>query len=172
MEVESVKTGVLEENCYVLSKEDECLIIDPGDDFSKIKKLVGKRKVLGVLITHYHFDHIGALDDVLINYKTSLIDYKSYEYQNIGPFSFEIIKTPGHKDDAVTYYFKDEKIMFVGDFIFKGTIGRCDLKGGNINDMKRSINLIKKYDKKIKLYPGHGDYTTLEYEMNNNLYMR
>ena len=67
---------------------------------------------------------------------------------------------------------EDEKIMFVGDFIFKGTIGRCDLKGGNINDMKRSINLIKKYDKKIKLYPGHGDYTTLEYEMNNNLYMR
>ena len=51
MEVESVKTGILDENCYVLSKEDECLIIDPGDDFSKIKKLVGKRKVLGVLIT-------------------------------------------------------------------------------------------------------------------------
>ena len=62
--------------------------------------------------------------------------------------------------------------MFVGDFIFKGTIGRCDLKGGNVNDMKKSINLIKMYDKKIKLYPGHGEYTYLGYELENNKYIK
>ena len=50
--------------------------------------------------------------------------------------------------------------MFTGDFLFKESIGRCDL-GGNIKDMKDSINKIKKYDKNIIIYPGHGDSTTL-----------
>ena len=62
--------------------------------------------------------------------------------------------------------------MFVGDFIFKGSIGRCDLPSGNIKEMKKSINLIKKYDKNIKLYPGHGDETSLGYEIENNIYMK
>ncbi len=62
--------------------------------------------------------------------------------------------------------------MFVGDFIFKGSIGRCDLPYGNIKEMKKSINLIKKYDKNIKLYPGHGDETSLGYEIENNIYMK
>ena len=62
--------------------------------------------------------------------------------------------------------------MFVGDFIFRGTIGRCDLEGGNIKDMKNSLNIIKKYDKDVKLYPGHGDITTIGYELEYNPYLR
>ncbi len=172
MKIECVKTGYLKENCYVISIKDYALVIDPGDDFIKIKNLINDKKVLAVLITHYHFDHVGALDDVINLYKVPIIDFKSDEKQKIGPFSFRIIKTPGHKNDAVTYYFKDDGVMFVGDFIFKGSIGRCDLEGGDIFDMKKSIDKIKTYDKNITLYPGHGDKTSLGFELTTNPYMK
>lgn len=172
MHIEKVETGPLEENCYVASVNNDCLIIDPGDEFYKIKELVGDKKVLAVLITHYHFDHIGALEDVKQYYDVNVIDYRSNKNQKIGSFSFEIILTPGHKEDAVTYYFKSDEIMFVGDFIFKGSIGRCDLEGGNFVEMKKSLNMIKEYNLDTKLYLGHGEHTTLKEELENNPYMR
>lgn len=172
MKIEKVETGYLEENCYVISINENSLIIDPGDDFDKIKKLVGDKNVLTVLITHYHFDHIGALDNVKKYYNVDVVDYKSNKNMNVGPFNFEIIHTPGHSKDAVTYYFKEEKIMFVGDFIFKGSIGRCDLESGNTKEMIESLKLIKTYDKNIVLYPGHGKHTTLKEELENNPYMK
>ncbi len=172
MKIEKIETGYLEENCYVVWVNNDCLIIDPGDDFDKIKAMVGNKKVLAVLVTHYHFDHIGALEDVKEYYNVDVIDYNSNKNQNVGPFSFEIILTPGHKEDAVTYYFKDEKIMFVGDFLFKGTIGRCDLEGGNFDEMMKSLDMIKEYNLNIKLYPGHGENTTLKEELENNPYMK
>ena len=85
-------------------------------------------------------------------------------------FKFEVIYTPGHKEDAITIYFKENKCMFCGDFIFRDSIGRCDLHGGDIKEMLESIKKIKKYDKDTVIYPGHGDKTTLEYEINNNMY--
>ena len=172
MKVEKVETGYLEENCYVISKDGKCLIIDPGDDFYKIKSLVGNKKVLAVLVTHYHFDHVGALNDVKKYYNIDVIDYKSNEKQVVGPFSFDIIETKGHKEDSVTYYFKEDNIMFVGDFIFKGTIGRCDLEGGSFKDMKKSVDKIKGYGNNIKLYPGHGPFSLLGEEKENNPYMK
>ena len=171
MVIDVIKVGFLKENCYVISIKNECLIIDPGDEFDKIKNLVCNKKVLGILITHHHFDHIGALDECKNYYKCDIIDYEN-KVNEIGPFKFEMIKTPGHKEDSVTYYFKDDKIMFVGDFIFKDSIGRCDLKGGSEEKMMQSINMIKKYDDNIVIYPGHGDETTLGYEKKNNIYMR
>lgn len=171
MKIECIKTGYLEENCYVISKENDALIVDPGDDAPKIIKLVGNKNVLAVLITHYHFDHIRALDEIVNHYNVEVIDYKNKK-ENIGTFNFEIIDTKGHKEDSVSFYFKEEKIMFVGDFIFEGAIGRWDLPGGNLNQMLDSIKKIRKYDKAIVLYPGHGNKTTLEKELLNNLYMK
>ena len=171
MKVDIVKTGYLEENCYILSKDNNVLIIDPGDEFYKIKERIGNKNVLAVLITHYHFDHIGALNEVIEEYNTKVIDFKSKKNIEIQDFKFEIIDTKGHKEDAVTYYFREEKIMFVGDFIFKESIGRCDLEGGDFTEMKKSLSKIKKYDKDIILYPGHGPSTTLKNELKNNIYM-
>ena len=65
MEIKKVVTGYLDENCYVLINNKECLVIDPGDDFPKIKEQISEAKILGVLITHSHFDHIGALRNFL-----------------------------------------------------------------------------------------------------------
>jgi len=141
-------------------------------NFEKIKKAIGNRKVLKILITHKHFDHIGALYDIMNLEKIESIDasnLKEAEYK-IGPFTFEVIKTPGHSEDSICFYFKDEKVMFVGDFIFKRNIGRCDLPTGSFEEMKKSIEKIRKYPKNIILYPGHGSSTTLEEECLQNPY--
>ncbi len=172
MNVEKIVTGYLEENCYVLSKNNTCLIIDPGDDWDKIKKSVGDKNVLAVLITHYHFDHVGALDALKKEYNVPVIDYKSNSNITIGNFNFKIILTPGHKEDSATYFFDDDNVMFTGDFLFKETIGRCDLDGGNVNEMVKSIEKIKKYDANVKIYPGHGESSTMGYELMHNPYLK
>jgi len=84
---------------------------------------------------------------------------------SIGDFNFEVIYTPGHKEDAITIYFKELDSMFCGDFIFKDGIGRCDLPGGDINEMIKSIDKMKNYNSNIVIYPGHGDMAYLGEEI-------
>ena len=162
MKINRLVLGLLDTNCYVLEKDNKCLIIDPADDYERIRDVIGNKELVGVIVTHYHFDHIGAL----YNFSKHLIldknNLEEKEY-NIEGFCFEIIYTPGHKEDAITIYFKEENIMFTGDFIFKGNIGRTDLPGGNYIEMLKSLDKISKYDKNITVYPGHGDETNLHF---------
>ena len=162
MNIKKVIVGELQTNCYIIEKNDECIIIDPGSD-----PLI----IVGIIITHHHYDHIDALDYFKEKYKISVYDYRNLDEgkNKIGEFSFEIIYTPGHTNDSITIYFEDEKIMFVGDFIFYHTIGRTDLPTGSYSKMKESIEKIKKYDN-INIYPGHGIETTLKEEKENNIY--
>ncbi len=172
MEIKKVIVGELEENCYIVKENDCCLIIDPGSEFEKIQKAIGNLQVVGVLVTHHHFDHVGALKQVLKTYHTDLYDDNSCQEKEyvVAPFTFQVIKNPGHTTDSISFYFEKEKIMFVGDFIFFESIGRCDLEGGNFSKMKESIEKLKKYPDDMILYPGHGEKTTLEYEKKNNPY--
>ncbi len=164
MDIKIIEVGPLDTNCYILTKENECIIIDPGDDFLKIKKAVGDKKVIGCLVTHFHPDHIGALEEVSSYYE---VDINKEKYGN---FEYETIETPGHTFDSKTFYFKKENIMFTGDFIFNKSIGRTDL-GGNDKDMKSSLESFKKYSDNITLYPGHGPSTILgEEKQYFNLY--
>jgi len=172
MKIEIVKVGRLECNCYLLDIGNKVLVIDPGDDADKIIDMIGDREVVGIIITHYHFDHIGAMDEIVNKYNVMVYDRNNMsEGENIiNDFSFEVIYTPGHKEDAITIYFRKDKVMFCGDFIFKDNIGRCDLLGGNLDMMYKSINKIKEYDREVVIYPGHGDKTSLGYEIDNNVY--
>lgn len=174
MKIKTVVVGSLDTNCYILESDGQALIIDPGADFKKIKEAVGDLKVLKILITHKHFDHIGVLYDIMDLYKVGKLDFSSNvdEFVSIGPFTFKVLKTPGHTEDSLSFYFKDDNIMFVGDFVFKGTVGRCDLPTGDFNTMLESIELLKKYSDKTVLYPGHGPFTTLIEEKLNNPYFR
>lgn len=174
MEIKKVITGVLDENCYVLIKNNTAIIIDPGDDYLDIKEAIGENKVLAVLITHSHFDHIGALRNFLTKrsikiFKKSSLEEKEY---TIGDFKFKCIYTPGHSKDSVSFFFEENNCMFVGDFIFKESIGRTDLPGGDNNDMKESLNKLLTFNESITLYPGHDDKTTLKYEKEHNPYLK
>lgn len=171
MKVETVVTGLLEENCYILGINSDVLVIDPGDDYDKINKVINNRNVLGVLITHKHFDHVGALSffDKNLIYSDDNLEEKEY---HLGKFKFSVIFTKGHSKDSVSYYFSKENKLFCGDFIFYESIGRCDLPGGNYNEMLKSIAKIKKYPLDMIIYPGHGITTTLSHEIENNIYFK
>lgn len=163
MKIDRVIVGSLEENCYIVTKNNKTIIIDPGDEAEKIIAACQNKNVVGVLITHHHFDHIGALKEIE-NY------FKIKESKIIEGFNYQVIEVPGHSSDSVVYYFKDDKVMFVGDFIFLNSIGRTDLPSGSSKEMIESLELIINYPDDIVLYPGHGDFTTLGYEKSNFKY--
>ena len=120
MKIGKVVVGQLEENCYIIVIDDKCLVVDPGAEANKIIDEIGDLKVLGILITHRHPDHIGALDKIKEKYKVDIYDFNSCEEKeyNIGPFKFSVIFNPGHTKDSISFYFKKDKMMFVGDFVF------------------------------------------------------
>lgn len=132
MKIKRLTLGVLHTNCYILYKNEDALIIDPADDFMQIKNSVKGYNVKGILVTHHHFDHIGALDELEKHFN---LKHNSFD----DGFDYEIIKTPGHASDLMSFYFPSEKVMFTGDFLFYHTIGRCDLPESNIDDMKKKF---------------------------------
>ncbi len=160
MKIKRIVVGELETNCYLIENEGEIIVIDPGANTDKIIKEIGPKKVKTILITHYHFDHIGALEELKNYYKTAIDDYRAVD-------NLEVINTPGHTKDSKTYYFPKDKVMFCGDFLFNGTFGRTDLEGGDNEDMQKSIETIANYPDDIVLYPGHGPKSILKKEKSN-----
>ena len=173
MTIEKEVVGLLQTNCYILEENNEVIVIDPGDDFLKIDKHLINKNIVGIIITHNHSDHIGAVKDIVNKYHCSVYDSSNLSegINRIGTFQFEVISTKGHTNNSITIYFKEDKCMFVGDFIFKLGIGRWDLPTGNVKDMLLSIKKIKNYPDDIYIYPGHGASTTLGYEKENNEYL-
>ncbi len=163
MQIERIVVGALQENCYIVSKNNKAILIDPGDEAEKIDKCICEKEIVSILITHNHFDHTGAL---------SYFEEKYHLKHNVLPkdFSIEIINTPGHTKDSKTFYFKEEQVMFTGDFLFKGAIGRMDLPGGNEEEMQNSLKLISAYDDTICIFPGHGESSVLGEEKKNFSY--
>ncbi|MCM1053665.1 MAG: MBL fold metallo-hydrolase [Ruminococcus sp.] len=157
MEIKNLILGELRTNCYIVIKNNKCLIIDPASDAEIIKKACSNYQVEGILVTHHHFDHILALEEL-----ENFYHIKHNTHNN--SFNYEIIATPGHASDSISFYFKEEKVMFTGDFLFYRTIGRCDLETSSIPDMMNSLAKIKAFDNDIKIYPGHGKPTVLDEE--------
>jgi Zn-dependent hydrolases, including glyoxylases len=167
MNFEIVKTGYLRTNCYIMSKNNKVIVIDPADEYHKIKEVIGDKEVVGVIITHHHPDHVGALEF----FEGDLVyDYFNMEegMNKIGPFEFEIIYTPGHKEDSISIYFKEDKKMITGDFLFRNAIGRTDFPGGSMTEMINSLKKISNYPADVEVYPGHGGSTTLGIELKNH----
>lgn len=176
MEIEILKVGELQTNCYLLIKESKCLIIDPGADEDFI---IGRIKELNVtpiaiLNTHSHYDHIGAIQRLKEIYNVEVYNHDNLfeERTYLPPFTFKVIYTPGHSQDSITFYFESYETMFTGDFVFHEDIGRTDLPTSSYSDMLNSIRKIKEYDQEITIYPGHGSQTTLGHEITNNDYFK
>lgn len=198
MEINKYILGPIGTNTYVLSEDDQTIIIDPASKPEKIIEILENKKLLAILLTHGHFDHIKAVDGLyekykcpvylhpsdeqiardknsgkdfgLISYITCPIEYLNQGIMNIGPFSFEVIFTPGHTKGSVIYKFKDA--IFTGDTLFKGSVGRTDLYGGNSTELKESLRVFKNMDKDYYIYPGHEETSTLFEELNSNFYLK
>ena len=90
----------------------------------------------------------------------------------LGNTKITVMHTPGHTKGGVCYLFNEDRVMFSGDTLFRLTAGRTDLYGGNGRDELRSLAKIGELEGDYKVYPGHDDDTTLDFERANNRYMR
>ena len=197
-----MELGFFKVNCYILSLESVNIIIDPGADFDIIKSSIEENctKPDFILNTHGHYDHIGAVQDIISSYKIPFyiheleepiitdpdknissffgkneLSLKTYDLIKNGDYNFftdlgiDIINVPGHTPGSIMI--KTGNFLFTGDLLFKGTIGRTDLPGGDQEEIKRSLARIKKMDERSIIYPGHGEATSLEYELKSNYYL-
>ena len=198
MKVETYVLGPLQTNTYLLQIDNDVLLVDPASKAEKLIEILGKRNLIGILLTHGHFDHIKAVDGLYDKYHCPVYIHKDDEMlardkssgsmfglvsyiscpiihieegiNKIGPFEFEVIYTPGHSEGSVIYVFDD--CIFTGDTLFKGSIGRTDLKGGSFSTIKQSLQIFKSFDKNYIIYPGHDLSTTLYEELNFNPFLQ
>lgn len=198
MLIKTLPVGQLETNCYIVTNEQtlDCVVIDPGDESNTILDYLedNRLKCVAVMLTHGHFDHVGAADAVAEEtgaavYMNAADDAKNissahfnYTLPETGHYyaggdvielaglSFEIIATPGHTPGGVTI--KCENALFVGDTLFKGSCGRTDLDGGDPQTELASIKTLCSLEGDYEVYPGHMDATTLERERLFNYYCR
>lgn len=174
MQIKNIVVGPLQTNCYIIFNDSTCIVIDPGDEYNKIRREIGNKKLEFVILTHSHNDHKGALKQLIDEFKVITYDITNLEEKkyNIKNFKFEIIYTKGHTNDSISIYFYENNFMMTGDFLFKETIGRTDLPTGSDLEMKKSLLKIKNYPNMIKIYPGHGLSTILGKEKLNNYFLK
>jgi len=186
MILKSIIVGAVEANCYLFGDEQtrEVAIIDPGADAEKIKKCLKQNNYLArfIINTHGHIDHIGANDrfnlpifihkddaSFLDNPEKNLSLWMGNSYRSpaasrllkdgdkikIGYLILEVIHTPGHTPGGICL--RCENILFSGDTIFCGGIGRTDMPGGSEAVLLKSIKeKLFSIDEEITIYPGHG----------------
>lgn len=201
MEIIKLVMGVFQTNTYILKENQHCLVIDPAGKAEKILEKIDEAQVDAILLTHGHFDHIKSVDDLYHIFKCpiylrsedfELVDPREAKIKNcirnltasisspltplqerkyqIGPFSFETYFTSGHTEGSAIFVF--DECIFAGDTLFKGSVGRTDLYGGDNRHLKQSLNIFKSFKKDYIIYPGHDEQTLLSEELLNNPYLR
>lgn len=90
---------------------------------------------------------------------------------SFGTHQFTLIETPGHTPGSVFFYCQDEHVAFSGDTLFHLSIGRTDLQGGSMFQMIQSLRMLSQLPDNTKIYPGHGEPTTIGTELAGNPYM-
>lgn len=199
--VKTLTLGFMAVNCYVVRREEsrECVVIDPGDRFSKIKKYIDETglSVRGILLTHGHFDHIGAcaalreetgakvyihaLDaDKLADPQKSLA---AYSMAKCPPFEADVLLKGGEELDLAgmrievlhtpghsaggATYFIEES-AFCGDTLFYGSFGRYDFYDGDLSALVSSVQNILAREGEFDIYPGHGQKSSASFERAQN----
>ena len=91
----------------------------------------------------------------------------------VGDITMEVIRMPGHTPGGTAYYDRAHGLLFSGDVLFRGSIGRTDLMGGDYNLLMNSIKteILEKMDEEVRVFPGHGPETTVGYEARSNPFL-
>ena len=204
-DVRMLTVGPIQENAYIVSAagSSRAVLVDPGDE---AERLLATAREFGVtieaiLVTHCHFDHIGAVAEVARATgapvycpeieRPVLADIPSWTPPGFGPFEsyeadqtvaggerlslagldIEVLFTPGHSPGHVTYAI--DGVLLSGDVLFQGSVGRVDLPGGDWNVLERSIGtLLKAFPAETIVYPGHMSTTTLGQERDANPFLQ
>lgn len=206
MEIIRIVAGIYAANCYIVysTKTMNGVIIDPGGDSDDIIKMVEEKdiKVVGIILTHGHADHIGGLIDLkekfnvdimiheddremLINANVNLSNMMGMNSVEVEPDRLlkdgDIINV-GDEEILVIHTpghtkggicLKIEDNIITGDTLFQGSIGRTDLYGGNFDAIINSIkSKILIYKDETRIFPGHGMPSTIKYEKTSNPYLQ
>lgn len=200
MNIKKIIDFNMDQNCYVINKNNDCIVIDPGDSTDKIKDYIKENNLSlkAVLLTHCHYDHTSGLEELRKsfdfkvyasgecseNIKNPVINvsemfgkrfFGDYVDCIVGEEEFcvcgitiKCIKTPGHTNGSVCYLIENN--LFTGDTLFLRSVGRWDLPTGNYNSLVNSLReKIYKMNDEIKIFPGHGNDTSVGYEKNFNM---
>ena len=206
LQVEPLVVGPLFSNCFIVWDDNvkQGVIIDPGDDADIILKTVRKLgiEIKYILVTHGHFDHIGAVAPLKRELKVDFLAHKEDFFfiedgENaanrwgvdieqppkpdrfikegdkikVGAFELEVLHTPGHSPGGIS--FLHDRMVFCGDTLFQGNIGRTDFRKGSFEELAKSIRtrLYTLPDDTI-VYTGHGPITTIGDEKKYNAFVR
>ncbi len=198
MIIKTIPTGMIEENCYIVMDENtnEGFLVDPGADAEILAGAVEnmKMKPKFILLTHGHWDHIGAVvelkDKFNIPFYISKNDndmiqsgqdtygstpnpdgyLKEGDTFKFADKTIRVIETPGHTPGGVCFLV--DKSLFTGDTLFNGTIGRTDFVGGSFETLVSSVReRLATLPEDTKVYPGHGPSTTIGLEKRQNPYI-
>ena len=207
MDVRMFTVGMVAENSYLFRREgsDRALLVDPGDEAPTLLGAIQSLGVTleGILLTHTHFDHVGAVAPVaeatgaevwvpeLEKFVLEDINryvpwpgfgpFESYEAEHtlkggekleLAGFEIDVMFTPGHSPGHVTFSIPDEAVVFSGDVLFQGSVGRVDLPGGDWPTLLESIrSLVDTLPAETTVYPGHMGITTLGAERASNPFL-
>ena len=202
--METFVLGDVSTNCYLIynQKSREAVVVDPADNgafvLNKCREL--QVKPVAVILTHGHFDHILAVEDICrafscqvyagreedrllqdssMNLSTMMgtertivcadVLVKEKDELSLADFKWNVLETPGHTAGSVCYYIPSEQVLFSGDTLFAGSLGRTDLPTG---DQKAIVSSIREkllpLPEETKVFPGHGEGTTIGRERRYN----
>ena len=197
MLIKTLPVGQLETNCYVVTDENSlrCAVIDPGDESNTILDYLEDNhlRCKAILLTHGHYDHVGAVDAVAeetgaavcmnrrddtggedLHRPYSLPKNGRYidegDVVEVGALRFEVLATPGHTPGGLC--FRCGEALFTGDTLFRGSCGRTDLPGGDMDEELRSLKKLCELPGDYEVYPGHMDPSSLGRERALNYYCR
>ena len=198
MQIQTFNVGILSTNCYVAScpETKEAIVIDPGFDATyeaeQIFRYVDEStlKVKFIVNTHGHSDHIGGdsilkrkycvpicihaydahyLDGLGENISPANILLEADGFVKFGQMTLKIMHTPGHTPGSISLV--GEKIVFTGDTLFAGGIGRTDFPGGSDRDLRLSLEKLLFLPDNYVVYPGHGGISMVREEKRFNSFL-
>jgi len=203
LNINSLPLGSYQTNCYILWAEGSstCAVIDPGDSAQQVLSEVAGLglTVEAILLTHGHFDHVGAVKELvkatgcalwmsqsdwsqkknptnLFFYPLANCDFTEVQFCeegeviHAGGLTFTVMETPGHTYGSVCY--RCEDALFCGDTLFAGSCGRIDLPGGDRAAMADTLARLRELEEDLCIFPGHGGSSTLAHEQQCNPYLQ
>ena len=195
LKVHTLPLGSYQTNCYIIHEENAatCCVIDPGYTPEIVLDKVDELglTVEAILLTHGHFDHVGAVRELaaetdckvyihaaeaamppmLTGGKLYYTDtYDEGDTLQLSGLDISVIHTPGHTPGSVCLMVGSS--MFSGDTLFAGSCGRTDLPGGDWKTIRESLGRLASLEDDFTVFPGHGESTTLALEKQYNPYLR
>ena len=186
-------------NCCLIGEGGVCALVDPGGSPELVLELAERSglELKMVLLTHAHYDHVGAIPALLERFPDLPVyahelelcpagspnpryflphlgknqrTYGEGDTLDLGGLAVRVLHTPGHSRGSVTLLAGD--IMLSGDTLFAGACGRVDLPGGDEQQMWASLARLGRLEEDWTVWPGHGEATSLDYEKQSNPYVK